>query len=116
MSDPIARLNAAQGRTSGLALVVAVGLVAICLTVGGCHEGVSEPDVFQPPLGSIWSQTYVYKTVYGLQIRADVHRFADLDVVRPVVIWIHGGALILGNRAAPAPPALPAAIQLLRCC
>ena len=99
--EPVARLNAAQGRTSGLALVVAVGLVAICLTVGGCREGVSEPNVFQlPPLRrSIWSQTYVYKIVDGLQIRADVHRFADtLDVVRPVVIWIHGGALISGNR------------------
>jgi acetyl esterase/lipase len=43
-------------------------------------------------------QTYTYKQVAGLQIKADVHR-ADDDVIRPVVVWIHGGALIMGNRA-----------------
>ncbi len=42
-------------------------------------------------------QTYAYKTVGELQIKADVYRFDD-DVARPVVIWIHGGALIMGNR------------------
>lgn len=39
-----------------------------------------------------------YKTVGDLKIQADVYRPAD-DRVRPVVVWIHGGALILGNRA-----------------
>ena len=48
-------------------------------------------------LRSTRSQTYAYKTVGDLQIKADVHRFHD-DVARPVVIWIHGGALIMGNR------------------
>jgi acetyl esterase/lipase len=41
--------------------------------------------------------TYTYKTVDGLAIQADVYRPGD-DRVRPVVVWIHGGALIMGNR------------------
>lgn len=43
-------------------------------------------------------RTFTYKKVNGLQIKADVHR-ADDDVTRPVVVWIHGGALINGHRA-----------------
>lgn len=41
--------------------------------------------------------THVYKTVDSLDIKADVHRPAD-DVIRPVLVWIHGGALINGHR------------------
>ena len=41
--------------------------------------------------------TYTYKTVGDLRIRADVYRKPD-DVVRPAILWIHGGALIMGNR------------------
>jgi acetyl esterase/lipase len=43
--------------------------------------------------------TYTYKTAGGVPIRADVYR-ADDSRVRPVVIWIHGGALIIGSRTA----------------
>jgi acetyl esterase/lipase len=42
-------------------------------------------------------KTYTYKTVGACQIKADVYRAPD-KTVRPVVIWIHGGALIMGNR------------------
>jgi len=42
-------------------------------------------------------QTHVYKTVGNLPIKADVYR-PDDGVVRPVVVWIHGGALINGHR------------------
>ena len=41
--------------------------------------------------------TYTYKTTGDLHIRADVYRKPD-DIVRPAVLWIHGGALIMGNR------------------
>ena len=41
--------------------------------------------------------TYTYKTVGDLEIKADVHRPSD-DVIRPVLVWIHGGALINGGR------------------
>jgi len=42
-------------------------------------------------------QTYTYKQVGDLEIKADVYR-ADDETVRPVVVWIHGGALIMGGR------------------
>src|SRR5262249_36915880 len=42
-------------------------------------------------------KTYVYKTVNGLNIQADVYRLPG-DDVRPVIVWIHGGALISGQR------------------
>ncbi len=44
-------------------------------------------------------KTYTYKTAEGVAIAADVYR-ADDAQARPVVVWIHGGALITGNRRA----------------
>jgi acetyl esterase/lipase len=49
--------------------------------------------------------TYTYKTIDKLDIRADVYRPED-DRVRPVVVWIHGGALIMGNRNSVPKPLL----------
>jgi len=46
--------------------------------------------------------TYTYKTVAGLPIRADVYR-ASGDDIRPAILWIHGGALITGNRRGLSP-------------
>src|SRR5262245_43601237 len=48
----------------------------------------------RPPLDKT---THTYKTVGTLPIKADVYRPSDTSV-RPVVVWIHGGALIMGNR------------------
>ena len=45
----------------------------------------------------VHKQTYTYKTVGTLPIKADVFR-ADDQADRPVVVWIHGGALINGHR------------------
>jgi acetyl esterase/lipase len=42
--------------------------------------------------------TFTYKRVGSLEIKADVHRSDDARP-RPVAVWIHGGALINGNRA-----------------
>jgi acetyl esterase/lipase len=42
-------------------------------------------------------QTYTYKTVGDLRIQADVYRPPG-DAVTPAILWIHGGALIMGNR------------------
>ena len=41
--------------------------------------------------------TYDYKVVGDCRIKADVYG-ASRDAVRPGVIWIHGGALIMGHR------------------
>ena len=46
---------------------------------------------------SFGKKTYVYKTVGTIDIEADVYR-ADNDDVQPVLMWIHGGALIVGSR------------------
>ena len=43
------------------------------------------------------ARTYVYKRVADLEIRADVYNGAG-DPIRPVAVWIHGGALIMGRR------------------
>ncbi len=42
-------------------------------------------------------QTFVYKTGAGYSLHADVFRPAD-DLARPVILWLHGGALIWGSR------------------
>jgi acetyl esterase/lipase len=41
--------------------------------------------------------THAYKTVGNLTIKADVYGYQDV-FVRPAVVWIHGGALIMGHR------------------
>src|SRR5947209_4014031 len=42
-------------------------------------------------------ETYVYKTVGETKVHADVYRANDAKL-RPVVVWLHGGALIVGSR------------------
>jgi acetyl esterase/lipase len=42
-------------------------------------------------------KTYTYKTVEKCDIKADVYG-APAEATRPVIIWIHGGALIMGHR------------------
>jgi acetyl esterase/lipase len=46
---------------------------------------------------SFGKKTYVYKKAGDVAVEADVHRAADAKT-RPVVVWIHGGALIVGSR------------------
>src|SRR6185295_18894739 len=43
-------------------------------------------------------KSYVYKEVAGLKIELDVHRDEGAEL-RPVLVWIHGGALLMGSRA-----------------
>jgi acetyl esterase/lipase len=40
---------------------------------------------------------YTFKTVDQLKIKADVYRHGN-DLARPVIVWLHGGALIMGSR------------------
>jgi acetyl esterase/lipase len=42
-------------------------------------------------------ETVVYKQVGSLAIKADVYHYSD-TMVRPVVVSLHGGALIMGHR------------------
>jgi acetyl esterase/lipase len=43
-------------------------------------------------------KTYTYKTADKTKIHANVYRAVDAKV-RPAVVWIHGGALIVGSRS-----------------
>lgn len=52
---------------------------------------------------SLSSETYVYKTVPGCEICADVYRASRTSASSPVVIWIHGGALMYGSRKRTRP-------------
>jgi len=54
--------------------------------------------------------TYTYKRVGECDIKADVYRLAGKDV-RPAIVWIHGGALIFGNRSTVRPDQLQRYLQ-----
>lgn len=43
--------------------------------------------------------TFIYKRIANVDIRADVYRPGRKSLRRPVIIWIHGGALIFGSRS-----------------
>lgn len=43
--------------------------------------------------------TYAYKIVDGHEILADVYQYPG-EKIKPAIIWIHGGALIAGNRSS----------------
>jgi acetyl esterase/lipase len=67
-------------------------IVLAVLVVPGFHEiAIGGSDE------TLMKKTYVYKTIGETKIHADVYRPDDAKV-RPVVVWIHGGALIMGSR------------------
>jgi acetyl esterase/lipase len=68
--------------------------VARLCIVAGATFLLAHPVGAADPLPKL---THTFKIVGDLKIEADVYR-ADDTKVRPVVVWIHGGALISGNR------------------
>ena len=66
-----------------------VSLVAALLGALLANPGLAAADIMK--------QTFTYKRVGALEIKADVLR-PDTGSPRPVLAWIHGGALINGNR------------------
>jgi acetyl esterase/lipase len=50
-----------------------------------------------PSMTTLRHQTFTYKTAGHLEIQAEVTRIDD-DEARPVLVWIHGGALMKGDR------------------
>jgi acetyl esterase/lipase len=65
-----------------------LGLLAFA---GGTPALAGDDDVFSV-------RGYTYKTVGKLRIGADVYRVPD-GKIKPVVVWLHGGALIVGHRS-----------------
>jgi acetyl esterase/lipase len=55
-------------------------------------------------------QSYIYRTVEDCEIRADVYRIPD-HVIRPAILWLHGGALIFGDRTTLHPDQLERYVQ-----
>lgn len=66
-----------------------------------------------PVSAEVRQQTFTFKRVGSLEIKADVIREDD-DRVRPVVVWIHGGALIMGHRES-VPPRLKGPLLAAGC-
>jgi acetyl esterase/lipase len=84
---------------------VASGLwlrVLACFGLAFGSEGFEEgllPFAARSAGVELSKKTYTYKTVKDCTIQADVHRLPG-DEVRPVILWIHGGALIFSDRGS----------------
>jgi acetyl esterase/lipase len=67
-------------------------------TVGGCLLSLfmllATAEISSAEVAKV---THTFKKVGDLEIKADVYGYGD-DQTRPVVVWIHGGALIMGHR------------------
>lgn len=75
------------------------------LSAMGCWAGVLVMAGLAPAAEPLVKKTYTYKTVGDVKIQADVYRPEDAKV-RPVLVWIHGGALIMGGRNGVPKPLL----------
>lgn len=73
-------------------LLVAAVLVSLFIS----HGQVGAQDKAALPV-KLRKTTHIYKTVGDVKIAADVYRSAGTEP-RPVVVWLHGGALIVGSR------------------
>lgn len=67
-------------------------LTSLCAALACCSGDLHAAD--NPPN---LVKTYVYKQVGDVKLEVDVYRAADAQP-RPVLIFLHGGALIMGNR------------------
>jgi acetyl esterase/lipase len=65
--------------------------LAVSLLLACAAASLAAAEEFAPKV------THTYKTAGDVAIKADVLGYAD-DRSRPVVVWIHGGALIMGHR------------------
>jgi len=70
------------------------------LTFAGAAAGVVPGTTEAKDAGQDGDRrTYVYKKAGGCEIKADVYGGTRGGAKRPVIVTIHGGALILGSRA-----------------
>lgn len=75
-----------------LVLFNTILLLMVCHAIGQETSAIKDEII-------LTKETYVYKRVDGHRIHADVYRYSG-EEIRPAIIWIHGGALIFGNRNA----------------
>lgn len=81
------------GRPAGLLATLATAFLTPLWMCAAVHGS----DASENHMAEFTQETHVYRSVDGHDIRADVYR-APGDDIRPVVVWIHGGALIIGGR------------------
>jgi acetyl esterase/lipase len=74
----------------------AIGRRTFLQCVAGAAATTALPSFVHGQEEKTSKKTYTYKTVEKCDIKADV--YGASDTTRPVVIWIHGGALIMGSR------------------
>jgi acetyl esterase/lipase len=89
-----------------LARVLACSALALGLQAdpqGAGQAGTGSEESFS-------KETYTYKRVGECDIKADVFRLPGKDV-RPAIVWIHGGALIFGDRGTLRPDQLQRYLQ-----
>jgi len=60
-------------------------------------DGGVRPSAAKPTKGRFAMETYTYKTAGDVKIEADVYRPEDSQP-RPVLVWLHGGALMMGSK------------------
>ncbi len=75
------------------------GRVPAAVALGLVLAALPNPPCLAAEKAGGGPRTYAYKTVGDCKIEADVYLPAAAPP-RPVLVWIHGGALIVGNRRA----------------
>ena len=65
------------------------GMTSLALLLGSVGVIAADADLTK--------ETYTYKTIGVTDIKADVYRWDDMKV-EPVLVWIHGGALLFGGK------------------
>ena len=76
----------------------AVWVICLSLTLLGSSIVFGADDTKIAADKPLVKTTHVYKTVGDVKVEADVYRPEGAEA-RPVVVWIHGGALIVGSRS-----------------
>ena len=82
----------------GLGFTVLACLGRLAFGAQGFEEGLLSLAARSADV-EVAKKTYTYKEVKDCAIQADVYRLPG-DEVRSVILWIHGGALIFGNRSS----------------
>ena len=71
--------------------------VTVAVVLLSCFMVVESLAMLTAGSPTFTKKAYTYKSVGDVAIKADVYR-ADDTQKRPVVVWVHGGALITGSR------------------
>ena len=75
-----------------------IRIVSLSLSLLATAVGFGADDSKNASDKPLIKSTHVYKTVGDVKVEADVYRPEGAEA-RPVVVWIHGGALIVGSRS-----------------